>query len=119
MVSNTGIFQGNASKLEIPVLIYTHICSNDPLCPLHVSAYLTLARLQNSDALIRKHVEHIPHAQPWKRRQKTVDKCASEEKKGKKQQIQIKNSRNIRPLSFPTFVMGISISPLEETPGSC
>lgn len=50
----------------------TYIGSNNPLCPLHVSAYLTFIGLQNSDALIRKHIEHIPHTQPWKRRRKNV-----------------------------------------------
>lgn len=50
-------------------IICTYIGSNNPLCPLHVSADLTFTGLKNCDALVRKHIEHIPYAQSWKTRQ--------------------------------------------------
>lgn len=55
--------RNGANKEESP-----YVSSNDPLRPLHVSADLTLAGLQNSDAFVGEHVEHVPHAQPWRRR---------------------------------------------------
>lgn len=91
------------------ITLCTYIGSNNPLRPLHVSAYLTFTWLKNSDALIRKHIEHIPHTQPWKRWQnQSVDIHSF-----KKQQIQIRK----QPLlpSYRTFVIDISISLLEET----
>lgn len=42
----------------------TYVGCDDPLRALHVSAYLALAGLQHGDALIGKHIEHIPHTQP-------------------------------------------------------
>lgn len=44
--------------------LITHIRSDDPLCALHLPADLTLAGLQNGDALVGEDIEHVPHTQP-------------------------------------------------------
>lgn len=68
---------------------WTHICGNNPLCPLDMSPYFTFAGLQNSDALVRKHIEHVSYTQPWKKRQ--------EEMLFEKWHVQAENANTLNP----------------------
>lgn len=46
-------------------LNHTYISSDNPLRLLYVSPYLTFTGLENSDALVGEHVEHVAHTQSW------------------------------------------------------
>lgn len=62
----------------------TYIGCNNPLRPLHVSAYFTLTGLENSDALVGKGIEHVSHTQPLKTRETPSQKEQKQTENGTK-----------------------------------